>query len=53
MTCAIAAPAQETPQVTECYRMTSEDCYFMKLQLRPLPLGLIGECGSAQQRDTS
>ncbi|HEY7431111.1 MAG TPA: Lrp/AsnC family transcriptional regulator [Streptosporangiaceae bacterium] len=26
--------ARETPEVTECYRITGEDCYFMKLHLR-------------------
>jgi Lrp/AsnC family transcriptional regulator, leucine-responsive regulatory protein len=33
---AIAALAQETAQVTECYRITGEDCYFMKLHLRSI-----------------
>jgi Lrp/AsnC family leucine-responsive transcriptional regulator len=26
--------AREVPEVTECYRITGEDCYFMKLYLR-------------------
>jgi Lrp/AsnC family leucine-responsive transcriptional regulator len=26
--------AREVPQITECYRITGEDCYFMKLYLR-------------------
>lgn len=30
----IAAIARETPEVTECYRITGEDCYFMKLYVR-------------------
>jgi Lrp/AsnC family transcriptional regulator, leucine-responsive regulatory protein len=30
----IPAIARETPEVTECYRITGEDCYFMKLYLR-------------------
>jgi len=24
------------PEVTECYRITGEDCYFMKLYLRSI-----------------
>jgi Lrp/AsnC family leucine-responsive transcriptional regulator len=28
--------AQETPEVTECYRITGEDCYLMRLQLRSI-----------------
>lgn len=28
--------AQEVPNVTECYRITGEDCYFMKLYLRSI-----------------
>lgn len=30
----IPAIARETPEVTECYRITGEDCYFMKMHLR-------------------
>jgi Lrp/AsnC family transcriptional regulator, leucine-responsive regulatory protein len=30
----IPAIAREVPEVTECYRITGEDCYFMKLYLR-------------------
>jgi Lrp/AsnC family leucine-responsive transcriptional regulator len=26
--------AREVPEITECYRITGEDCYFMKLYLR-------------------
>jgi Lrp/AsnC family leucine-responsive transcriptional regulator len=26
--------ARDTPNVTECYRITGEDCYFMKVYLR-------------------
>ncbi len=26
--------ARDTPEVTECYRITGEDCYFMKMHLR-------------------
>ena len=26
--------ARETPEVTECYRITGEDCYLMRLHLR-------------------
>ena len=29
----IPAIARETPEVTECYRITGEDCYFMKMHL--------------------
>ncbi len=28
--------AREVPEVTECYRITGEDCYFMKLHLRSI-----------------
>ena len=28
--------AAEIPNVTECYRITGEDCYFMKLYLRSI-----------------
>jgi Lrp/AsnC family transcriptional regulator, leucine-responsive regulatory protein len=28
--------AREVPEVTECYRITGEDCYFMKLYLRQI-----------------
>jgi Lrp/AsnC family leucine-responsive transcriptional regulator len=28
--------AREVPEVTECYRITGEDCYFMKLYLRSM-----------------
>lgn len=28
--------AREVPAVTECYRITGEDCYFMKLYLREI-----------------
>ncbi len=28
--------AQETPEVTECYRITGEDCFLLKLQLRSI-----------------
>jgi Lrp/AsnC family transcriptional regulator, leucine-responsive regulatory protein len=28
--------ARATPEVTECYRITGEDCYFMKLYLRSI-----------------
>jgi len=28
--------AKETPAVTECYRITGEDCYLMKLHLRSI-----------------
>lgn len=30
----IPAIAREIPEITECYRITGEDCYFMKLYLR-------------------
>ena len=26
--------ARDTPEVTECYRVTGEDCYVLKLYLR-------------------
>jgi Lrp/AsnC family transcriptional regulator, leucine-responsive regulatory protein len=32
----IPAIAREVPAVTECYRITGEDCYFMKLYLREI-----------------
>jgi Lrp/AsnC family leucine-responsive transcriptional regulator len=32
----IADVAREIPEVTECYRITGEDCYFMKLYLRSI-----------------
>jgi len=28
--------AREVPEITECYRITGEDCYFMKLYLRTI-----------------
>ncbi len=28
--------AREVPNVTECYRITGEDCYFMKVYLRSI-----------------
>jgi len=28
--------ARETPEVAECYRITGEDCYLMRLQLRSI-----------------
>ena len=28
--------ARQLPQVTECYRITGEDCYFFKLHLRSI-----------------
>jgi Lrp/AsnC family leucine-responsive transcriptional regulator len=28
--------ARDTPEVTECYRITGEDCYFMKMYLRSI-----------------
>lgn len=28
--------ARELPEVTECYRITGEDCYFFKLHLRSI-----------------
>jgi Lrp/AsnC family leucine-responsive transcriptional regulator len=33
---AIPEVARSTPEVTECYRITGEDCYFMKLYLRSI-----------------
>jgi Lrp/AsnC family transcriptional regulator, leucine-responsive regulatory protein len=33
---AIPEVARQTPGVTECYRITGEDCYFMKLYLRSI-----------------
>jgi Lrp/AsnC family leucine-responsive transcriptional regulator len=30
----VAALAQDTPEVTECHRITGEDCFFMKLYVR-------------------
>jgi Lrp/AsnC family leucine-responsive transcriptional regulator len=33
---AIPEVARQTPEVTECYRITGEDCYFMKLYLRTI-----------------
>jgi Lrp/AsnC family transcriptional regulator, leucine-responsive regulatory protein len=33
---AIPEVAKATPEVTECYRITGEDCYFMKLYLRSI-----------------
>jgi Lrp/AsnC family leucine-responsive transcriptional regulator len=33
---AIPAIARELPEITECYRITGEDCYFMKLYLRSI-----------------
>ena len=30
----VAALAQETPEVTECHRITGEDCFFVKAHLR-------------------
>jgi Lrp/AsnC family transcriptional regulator, leucine-responsive regulatory protein len=33
---AIPEVARRTPEVTECYRITGEDCYFMKLYLRSI-----------------
>src|SRR5919197_3780600 len=30
----VALLAQETPEVTECHRITGEDCFFMKLHVR-------------------
>lgn len=32
----IPAIAREVPEITECYRITGEDCYFMKLYLRSI-----------------
>jgi len=31
---AIPEIAREVPEITECFRITGEDCYFMKLYLR-------------------
>jgi Lrp/AsnC family leucine-responsive transcriptional regulator len=28
--------ARDVPEITECYRITGEDCYFMKLYLRSI-----------------
>jgi Lrp/AsnC family transcriptional regulator, leucine-responsive regulatory protein len=33
---AIPEVARQTPGVTECYRITGEDCYFMKLYLHSI-----------------
>src|ERR1035441_4439480 len=33
---AIPEIARQTPEITECYRITGEDCYFMKLHLRTI-----------------
>jgi Lrp/AsnC family leucine-responsive transcriptional regulator len=30
----VAALAQQTPEVTECHRITGEDCFFMKMFVR-------------------
>lgn len=30
----VAELARATPEVTECHRITGEDCYFMKLHVR-------------------
>jgi Lrp/AsnC family leucine-responsive transcriptional regulator len=30
----VAALAQETPEVTECHRVTGEDCFVMRLHVR-------------------
>jgi Lrp/AsnC family leucine-responsive transcriptional regulator len=30
----VASLAQDTPEVTECHRITGEDCFFMKLHVR-------------------
>jgi Lrp/AsnC family leucine-responsive transcriptional regulator len=30
----VALLAQETPEVTECHRITGDDCFFMKLHVR-------------------
>jgi Lrp/AsnC family transcriptional regulator, leucine-responsive regulatory protein len=32
----IPAIAVDTPEVVECYRITGEDCYFVKLHLRSI-----------------
>jgi Lrp/AsnC family leucine-responsive transcriptional regulator len=28
--------ARDTPEVVECYRITGEDCFFIKLHLRSM-----------------
>lgn len=33
---AIPDIARQTPEITECYRITGEDCYFMRLHLRSI-----------------
>ena len=33
---AIPDIARQTPEITECYRITGEDCYFMKLYLHSI-----------------
>ncbi len=33
---AIPAIAKDIPQITECYRITGEDCYFMRVYLRSM-----------------
>jgi Lrp/AsnC family transcriptional regulator, leucine-responsive regulatory protein len=30
----VAELARETPEVTECHRITGEDCYFMRMHVR-------------------
>jgi Lrp/AsnC family leucine-responsive transcriptional regulator len=30
----VASLAQDTPEVTECHRITGEDCFFMNLHVR-------------------
>jgi Lrp/AsnC family transcriptional regulator, leucine-responsive regulatory protein len=32
----VAELARETPEVVECHRITGEDCFFMKLELRDI-----------------
>ena len=32
----IAQVARETPEVVECYRITGEDCFFVKLHVRAI-----------------
>jgi Lrp/AsnC family transcriptional regulator, leucine-responsive regulatory protein len=32
----IPQTARDTPEITECYRVTGEDCYIMKLHLRSM-----------------
>jgi len=32
----IPQTARDTPEITECYRVTGEDCYIMKLYLRSM-----------------